>query len=292
MRGLRSVALFLGLAVLPGLAGAEGVTLAIRSDAPPFAERTGEGSYAGFLVEICEAAVAGAGYTVAGRRPITAGERATAIGDNSVDLVCDPMTITLARAEQVDFSPIVFVANSGLYRRDEPRALLPAALDGADACAESHTADPGRRLVGVGMVGGTTANATYALARDSGILGETLDYGLCPVTFASHAEGIAALCDGQIGFYVGDLDIIRAEIDRRKGCAASQHQDFGAYEPYALAMPGADDGFRRAFVTALYGLYADGSVLDFYREAFGTDRLSKSNEMLFGLYKLPRGEEP
>ncbi len=279
------------------IAHANGVVLAIRKDAPPFAEQSADGSFGGLLVEICEAAVARAGYEVRERRGILASDRAAAIDDEEVDLICDPMTVTLARARNVDFSPIVFIANSGFYTSAELHYLDAEDfarfemddVSSFEECAELHSGDPDRRLVGVGLVGETTASATFDRAQSRGLVGSSLDHAVCRILFRTHADGVNALCDGRVSYYFGDLDIIREEVGRRDDCRARRPAEFGVYEPYALAIPSDDADFRRAFVAGLYELFTDGTVRDAYLSTFATDELAEPHATLFRVYNVPLG---
>ena len=265
----------------------DGIVVAFRADAAPFSASAGDG-YEGYIAGLCEAAVARTDYRIAERRPVTAVDRSS-VGDD-VALVCDPTTITVARARRSDFSPIVYIANSGFLRAARPHVLSEAEIARSPACAALHAERPDRSLVGVGMVVDTTARATFELARSTGRLGDTLDHALCVVELDSHAEGVAEVCGGHLTYYFGDVDIMVHEMQRTATCAASRVEDFGAYEPYAVRLPNADEGFRRAFVAALYGLFADGTALAIYAEAFGTDRLSEPLRMLFSVNNVPLGD--
>lgn len=273
-------------------AGAGGeVTVAFREDAAPFSVLR-DGTYQGYIAGLCEEAVIRAGYTIAERLPISVAAREGHFGGGGVDLVCDPTTVTLARAARVDFSPIVFIANSGVLRRASPHYLSAEEISLSDDCSVLAGRDPGRNLVGVGMVAGTTAQATFALARSQGVISDTLDYALCRFEFESHAEGIGEICDGYVSYYFGDLDILMAQVAGQDQCRASRVPGFGAYEPYAIAIPSVDEGFRRAFVSAIYGLFTDGSATRIYEAAFGTDRLSDPLRLLFSINNIPRGTLP
>lgn len=276
--------------ILGGPAVADGeVGVAFRADAAPFSYRSDDG-YHGFIAELCEQAVARAGYRIGARVPVAAADRSAPRAD--VDLVCDPTTITLERAARTDFSPILFIANSSFLQGAEPHFLTEAEIALSDDCAAQHAADPGRDLVGVGMVVNTTAPATFELARSTGHLGDTMNYALCRFEFPSHADGIAEICDGPLSFYFGDVDIMQAALRQHPECSASLAEDFRAYEPYAVSIPSDDDGFRRAFVAALYGLYADGSALAIYNETFGTAKMNEPLRLLFSVYNVPRGRAP
>jgi ABC-type amino acid transport substrate-binding protein len=279
--------------VAAGVAQAAGsdVVVAFRVDAAPFSSK-GEEGFEGYIAGLCEQAVPRAGYRIGKRVEMTAAARPARMQPGSVDLVCDATTVTVARAAGVDFSPIVFTANSTYLRSARPHVLTDDEIAQSEDCSRIRAQNPALDLVGVGMVLNTTAEATFDLARARGSVGDTLDYGLCRFEFESHAAGVAEVCNGFISYYFGDLDIMQAEVKRQGTCTASRSEGFGAYEPYAIAIPSENDAFRRAFVAAIYGLFADGTAMEIYRETFGTDRLSEPLQTLFSVYNVPRGEVP
>ncbi len=138
--------LFLGLgtsvfAVPLGLGTGPLIEIAIREDAAPFAwvEQKGDepASYHGFLWKVCLNAVDRAHYRYNVTK-INAEQRKQLLTDGhfqvegisdrkQVNLLCDPTTITLARlrnfddpqsgANDLEFSPIVFIANGSYVRK-------------------------------------------------------------------------------------------------------------------------------------------------------------------------------
>lgn len=285
----RIVALIAALCALTGGAHAaeRDVVVAFRVDAAPFSFKRDDG-FGGFIADLCEQAVPRAGYRIGKRVEVTAGTRLT----SEVDLVCDPTTVTLERAGRMDFSPILYIANSTFLQAPRPHVLAEDEIALSEDCTRARAENPSRALVGVGMVVDTTAGASFDLARETGSVGSTLDHALCRFEFDNHAEGVAEVCDGFLSYYFGDLDIMLAAAQRHEGCRASRSRDFRAYEPYAVAIPSDDDGFRRAIVAALYGLFTDGTALEIYSEAFGTDDLEEPQRTLFGVNNVPRGQLP
>ncbi len=266
-----------------------GVVVAFRQDAAPFSSGSApDGPFSGLFVSFCEEAVKRAGYRIAKRVAITAADR---FGPATVsfDLICDPTTVTQSRARFMDFTPILFIANSSFLARPKVHILTEAEITGLPECRQIRATDPARQLVGVGMVGETTANATFQLARDQGWLTDTADYALCPVSFTDHQTGVLAICNGPLSYYFGDVDILRAEVARQTGCDL-RPAEFLAYEPYALQLPSHDTEFRRKFIAALYGLYADGTALKVYEATFGSAPMSGSLDMLFRINSIPLGQ--
>ncbi len=284
---IAALALAAALLAGAGAAGAEEARIGMRSDANPFVYETAPGVFEGFLADICRAAVEAAGYGPGTEVPIDAGNRLEEPAGGGVDVVCDPTTLTLERAGRFDFSPIVFIANATFVSRDT-RAFLAPGQAGLSADCAAALAGVGR-VAAAGMLAGTTAVAAYELARERGFLGDRREYGVCAVTVASHVEGIDRLCAGELSFYFGDADILRAFLQERPGCRAAFHTSFLTYEPYALVISREDAEFRRRFNQAVYGLFSSGAVDGFYETHFGTRRRSDALNMLFSINAVPRG---
>lgn len=130
--------------------GAAEVRIGVRVDARPFIWKDGvTGNYLGFLWDICTEGVQRAGYTFS-ETEVDAEARAdflregTLGGGRTLDLFCDPTTITLKRVENfatgratdLEFSPIIFVANATHMTNAGARLLSGAEVDRPPDCAE------------------------------------------------------------------------------------------------------------------------------------------------------------
>lgn len=290
-RGMRLVALAVALLATPGAADAE-IRVAMRGDAKPFVYQTGDGEFTGFLADICRAAVAEAGYADVTLHRIDSATRFSDLGEGpeALDLVCDPTTLTLARAERLDFSPIVFIANATFAETTPPRALDARWLAQHPECAAAAAEAPS--VAAVGMLRATTAAASFRRAVDGGWIAVPPDFGLCVIEVESHPEGIARLCSGELSYYFADADILRAYLADRPDCRALLHPTFLTYEPYALVLGTRDPEFRRRFVRSLYTLFSNGFVDRTYAEHFGERRRSDALEMLFQINSVPAGASP
>jgi ABC-type amino acid transport substrate-binding protein len=285
----RAIALAAAILAGAGGAGAEGIRIGMRADAKPFVQEVEPGVFEGFLADLCRAAVVGAGYPDFAEQRIDASTRLGDPGDGriEVDVVCDPTTLTLERAGRLDFSPIVFIANATFVSRDPRYFLSDAEAAASEGCAAA--AAGGGRVAAAGMVAGTTAMAAFDLALERGFLGNPSDFAVCAITVPSHVEGIRRLCTGELSYYFGDTDILRAFLQDQPDCRASFHSSFLTYEPYALVVNTEDPEFRRRFFQAVYGLFSDGSVETFYESHFGTRPRSDALNMLFSINSVPRG---
>ncbi|MGY6694830.1 MAG: transporter substrate-binding domain-containing protein [Roseinatronobacter sp.] len=283
--GAAALAALLVLSPQPLASETSVLRIGMRVDAKPFAWRNTEAEpFQGFLVDLCREAVVRTGQNYE-EVPISARDRFDP--DLALDLVCDPTTITRARAARHDFTPLIFIANGGFVTNPSARPLSPEARSAAD-CAEPDADN----AIGAGLLEGTTAVAAFARAQsDRGVLPVAPDSTLCRIGVHSHADGIARLCAGELRHYFGDIDILRAYVEDHQGCTAELHPTFRTYEPYALILSAPDAEFRRAFVAALYGLFADGTVMHAYEANFGTARPpSEALDMLFRMLRIPAGQ--
>lgn len=120
------------------------VRIAVRVDARPFIWRDAvSGEYLGFFWDICTEGVQRAGYSFS-ETEVDAPARARFLnaGTGGFDLLCDPTTITLKRVEnfaaggaaELEFSPIIFVANASYVRNVQNRRLLGTEVEDPPEC--------------------------------------------------------------------------------------------------------------------------------------------------------------
>lgn len=130
---------------------ADPIRVGIRHDAKPFVYREA-GEPKGFLFDLCKAVLdtSGLGYTLV---DVNAANRLSWLGDEDrIDLLCDPVTVTLDRAARFQFSPIVFVSGGSFLHFDDKEqndAIYLAGLARIEQAAADGTLTDfaGRRLV-------------------------------------------------------------------------------------------------------------------------------------------------
>jgi hypothetical protein len=148
-------------AALASQAAAQAIpVIGVRKDARPFAwQESGlENTYRGYLVDICQDAVTRAGYhydqegiSARQREAILDGRftvpREEGEGSVTIDLLCDPTTITLARLDRFAgdpatqhgiFSPIVFLANGSYVQHKDAANMRGCPVEGAGEAAASE----------------------------------------------------------------------------------------------------------------------------------------------------------
>jgi len=269
---------------------AEPVRVGVRADARPFVHLDDAGNHAGFLYDLCVAAVEGTGREAV-LVEVEADDRFSLLepSEDQIDLLCDPTTITVERAGVFDFTPIVFIANATFLRKRDR-----AHLTGAQAADAGCAVPPGSKGVAAGWLRGSTSAGAMEAARRWGVIRLRDDEVICPVEVELHAAGIARVCDpeGDLSFYFGDGDILAAHVEDFEGdggCQAGFGTGFLTYEPYAFAVTGRLPGFRRELQQALYGVFRSAVVAESYAAHFGGRTPPDTLEKLFLMYRIPQG---
>ena len=122
--------------------------------------------------------------------------------------------------------------------------------------------------------------------------------GICPQPFDSHTEATEAFCSKRTYRYFGDVDLVRARVanhraDEDIACEADETPSVkGTYEPYALVLSHRHDHFPERFNMALYSMFSDGTIAQFFDGRFGYQRRSQYLETLFRINSLPSGIDP
>ncbi|MEM8793370.1 MAG: amino acid ABC transporter substrate-binding protein [Pseudomonadota bacterium] len=248
------------------------IKIGVREASAPFSYRDSDGFPAGLAVALCNRVAAAIGRAI-GRSPVAieyvyvdSKTRFSALQLGEVDLHCGPMTQTLARRENIDFSiPYFMDGISPALRRDGVQDV--AELSGQP----------------VGALRGTTS---VALARQIAEPG-----GSAVIEFGSHEEGMRALGRGEIDIYFGDqglllhqLAVLKAE-DRLIPITVLPEQF--SYEPYSLAMKAGEHRLRLETDRALSDIYLSQDIFDEIEAAFGDFAMSDLAQFLYVLVALP-----
>ena len=125
------------------------IRIGYRTDAPPLAFNDASGQAAGYSVDLCkriatavkeELKLADLKVTFV---PLTSADRLDAIVKNKADIECGATTITLSRAEKVDFTLMTFVTGGGLLSLADSNVNALADVAGKSV-AWSSPAQPRR----------------------------------------------------------------------------------------------------------------------------------------------------
>ena len=130
---LRSIALALGIVLVPAMASAQAtegvlkrvaasktVAIAYRADASPFSFLDDSKQPVGFSIDLCRRVVAQIAQQIGVEGvqikwvPVTIETRISAVEKGQADMECGSTTVTLARSKQVNFSSYIFVDGTGI----------------------------------------------------------------------------------------------------------------------------------------------------------------------------------
>jgi ABC-type amino acid transport substrate-binding protein len=203
-------------------------------DAAPFSYAL-NGQPAGYEVELCRRIAA---LVAPGLKPewqavgLDGGLKAIAQGQG--DLLCGPVTITLGRLGQMDFTSPIFIGGPGLLLRDDASPLLAQWFDPQQAVEPSwrslelETAAPRRIAVQQGSTG--AAWLQDKVARNG------LDVTV--VLVPSDEEAASLLVAGVVEGWVSERAVLAysaVENPALRDCSLVPLRESG--EPLAIAMP-------------------------------------------------------
>lgn len=230
------------------------IRIGVRDDAVPFSFRNRAGQPVGFSVDICHGIAEDVGHALhrdllapdapaweAGVRiayvPVAADERVPMLMAHAIDLECGSTTANEARAKQVAFSPVFFVAGTKL--------AVPA-----DSGVSSWR-DLAGRTVAV-SAGTTTAAVLQRLAPAAQPPITVLER---PSVDAAFEAVTARRADA-----VASDDILLAGMIAAKHVPLRVVGDYLSFEPYAIALP-RDDARFLALVRASIARQAEAGLL-------------------------------
>jgi ABC-type amino acid transport substrate-binding protein len=165
----------------------------------------------------------------------------------------------------VSFSIPTFITGvAAVVRKDATGPIVKALVEsGQDPLSPAAVTEvlKGRRI---GVRRDTTAESWL----NEGPLKGIEDAKIVPIE--SHDTGIAQVLAGEIDVYFADQAILSGQV-RSSGSAAELAITRKAFtnEPYALALPRGDEGFRLIVDRALSHLYRTGAILKLFERHFG-----------------------
>ena len=244
--------------------------LGYLADQKPFSYRNESGEAAGYGVDLCRQIAAEVKTRVPSLAvdwvPVTADRRIGEVELGSIDLLCSPMSVTLARRKDVAFSVPVFAAGNRAVMRADSAAVL------RDALAESRTVRPVWRgspaakvLKGAtfGAVTGTTTADWLEERRTA------FQVDAKVVQVADYRAGLQQLRDRKIDVLFGEGSSVMGAMDdaARKDLVVFDRQF--THEAGALALSRNDDDFRLVVDAALSRFFESGDFRALYTKSFG-----------------------
>jgi len=246
------------------------IRLGYRTDAPPLSFSDTSGQATGYSVELCKRIAAAVKDHLKLKElkttlvPLTSEDRIDAIINNRADIECGATTITLSRAEKVDFTMMTFVTGGG---------FLTLANSGIDSLAN---------LAGksVAVVTGTTSQTALQKYLQKNLIDAKV------VMVADRSQGMKQLQAKKVDAFASDQVVLIGEIltssDPR---AYSLGGDLFSYEPYGLVVRRNDADFRLVANRALAQLYRSGQIEDLFNRWFGQAGVQPTN-VLRAMYLL------
>ncbi|WP_299965735.1 hypothetical protein [uncultured Roseobacter sp.] len=216
------------------------LTVGVRADAAPFsyrapandrtnADRAVRGplykaGYRGYVVQICDAAFNEVLRDTDVQIELIEVNTANRFGDQQADwhVLCDPASITAGRLRHQMPTVPVYLSGIGFATAAEvPKGVLcqsvagiadntTASHDGIRAVAESGEVPRWRDLLLSAIEPGTSDQRATVDCEET-----TADVVL---TKDSHVDLARALCEGEIIYYIGDLEIVRKNLEARPDC--------------------------------------------------------------------------
>jgi ABC-type amino acid transport substrate-binding protein len=244
------------------------VTLAYRTDAPPFSYED-HGQPAGYTVELCKRVVASLEQqlkvpSVAVKWvPANVQTRLDLVRKGEVDMECGTTTATLSRMEQVDFSNPVWVDVTAVLVRKAAGARALGGLSGKS----------------IAVVAATPNHKALEEALKKGLVNATV------VPVKSYDEAIGLLDGGKADSIAAGRTMLAGMASKFKDPAQYEllNDDIG-YVPYAIVLPLGANGLRLAVNRALSQIYDSDALVEIFRAAFGPN--AKPSGALVIMYRL------
>jgi len=253
----------LALCVLPGIAvggtldqikKSGEIRLGYRTDAPPLSFNDSSGQPAGYSVELCKRIAVAVKEHLKLKDlkttlvPLTSGDRMDAIVNNRADIECGATTITLSRAEKVDFTLMTFVTGGG---------LLTLANSGIDSLGNLSGKS-------VAVVTGTTSQAALQKYLQKNLIDAKV------VVVPDRAEGMKQLQAKKVDAFASDQVVLIGEIlTAGDPKAYSLGRDLFSFEPYGLVVRRNDADFRLVANRAIAQLYRSRQIEELFNRWFG-----------------------
>ena len=253
----------LALCVLPGIAvggtldqikKSGEIRLGYRTDAPPLSFNDSSGQPAGYSVELCKRIAVAVKEHLKLKDlkttmvPLSSEDRIDAIINNRADIECGATTITLSRAEKVDFTLMTFVTGGG---------LLSLTKSGIDSLASLSGKS-------VAVVTGTTSQTALQKYLQKNLIDAKV------VVVPDRAEGMKQLQAKKVDAFASDQVVLIGEIlsaaDPR---AYTLGGDLFSFEPYGLVVRRNDADFRLVANRAIAQLYRSGQIEELFNRWFG-----------------------
>ena len=247
-----------------------------REGAVPFSYIGPDGKPMGFSIDLCMKIVDKIKETTKkpdlkiNLVPVTSANRIPLMANGTIDLECGTTAVTLARLQQVNFLPVMFVTNVKLMVKKNSGIKEIEDLKGKN----------------IGVTLGTTEEKIIREISDSG----KLDIKIVPVK--EHTQGGLALETDRIDAYTTDDVLLYGLISASKTPEMFAVVGRDLYpNPYAIMVPRNDDTYLHLGRTVLADMMRTGEIRKLYDKWFvgkGTVNmpLSDANKWAYTLQGL------
>jgi polar amino acid transport system substrate-binding protein len=274
---------------LARIQSAGAINIAFVPEQPPFSVSGADGTPSGYAIDLCQHVVSvlkmRLGLTTLATKwvPTSIEDALLTIESGQADLVCGPISETLAARAHVSFSIPIYVSGIGAMVRKDAAPTLLRVLNGQVA----HTGPTWRATINQGL-----ANQTFAVHRgttsEAWVRDRIATLGVIAkvVTVSSYEDGVDLVEKGKAGAFFGDRVVLTTYAARDSETAELRVVDRRfTLEPVALAMQRGDEDFRLAVDTALSELYRSGGYARTYSTHFGAP--TETAKLLLQAYSLP-----
>jgi polar amino acid transport system substrate-binding protein len=249
------------------------IRLGYLDDVRPFSYRNEAGSPDGYSVALCQ--------QVAERVKVQLNlpqlavdwvqvpfeNRLSQVQQGTIDLLCAPLSETVARRQQVSFSIPVFPGGvRAVLRADAPKALKNA-LSEHPASRPVWRGSPAAKLLEkktFAVVAGSTTEPWLA----GRILMFQIDARTVKVP--DYRTGLQQLLDGKADVFFGDRALILGALDDSSRQKVEILDRLLTYEPLKLPLARGDEDFRLLVDRTLSEMYTSGRIADLYAKWGGT----------------------
>ena len=250
------------------------IRLGYYETSAPFSSVGADKSPQGYSVELCQRIAAGIQRQLSGAQlkttwvALVAGDRVEAVRKGQVDIECGTTSWTFSRQQLVDFSLMTFVDGA---------SLLVAADSGIRRMADTG----GKRIAVIRDT--TTDKALLAALTGNKVKAEV-------ARVDTREQGLALLTEGRVDAFASDRFLLMNGLASVRSPRPLRliDEDFSV-EPYALALPRDDAGFRLAVNRALAEVFRSGDIADIYDRWLG--KFGQPSLLLSALFYLQQVPE-
>jgi polar amino acid transport system substrate-binding protein len=241
-------------------------------DAPPFSFRNEEGVADGYAVALCRRiadrlkAQLSQPQLMVEWTPVAFDDRLQHVARGDIDLLCAPVSATLARREEAAFSlPIFPSGNRAVLRADAPTSLRDALSETPNTKAVWRGSPAAKVLekTAFAVVSGTSTQDWLAER------GATLQINARVVPVPDYRTGVQQLLDRKVDVFFGDRSAVLSALPGAERKNVVVLDRLFTHDPVALALARDDDDFRLLIDRTLSATYPSEGFPAQYEKWFG-----------------------